>query len=30
MTSKKRFCASCLGVFVCAFTHEDNDNRKKN
>jgi hypothetical protein len=29
MTSKKIICASCQGLFVCAFTHEDNDNRKK-
>jgi hypothetical protein len=29
MASKKIICASCQGLFVCAFTHEVNDNRKK-
>jgi hypothetical protein len=23
----KIICASCCGLFVCAFTHEDNDKR---
>jgi hypothetical protein len=30
MPSKKNIiCASCQGLFVCAFTHEDSGNRKK-